>query len=55
MSSSPPLNDELGGFSIGHVQSITSEPIDSQVSPFSFTVISSSSPLNDKILSLVTS
>jgi len=27
-------NPELGGFSISHVQSITSEPTDSQVSPF---------------------
>ena len=36
MSYSSPLNDnsEHGGFSIGHVQFITSEPTDSQVSPF---------------------
>ena len=57
MSSLSPLNGknpELGGFSIGYVQFITSEPTDNQVSSFSlvgtisFTVMSSLSPLNGR-------
>jgi len=41
LSSCPVRHLELGGFSIDHVQPITSELTNSQAFPFSFTVMSS--------------
>jgi len=53
-------NFELGDFSIGYIQFITSELTDSQASSLnlvgnSSTVISSLLPLNGKVMSLVAS